>query len=283
MVIVMTERDSSNRKASLLQIRVELPLVEQLNALSDSRNLPLSVLLRSWISERLRDELKLIDEDRNSWQDKRFTEIQNLIQSPNFAEGPVLVIHAFPLTPGVVLDPEAIQPVCGNLAPLEYRLPGTGRINRLGFELYREHGDKIRSKGQAFKTGQLESIYTINFQGKEILGMALDHGIVSIVHAFIGLLAGQRVPFPYLFRISLFRIKGYWLTINPTLFSSIPHVDFQEDFFTLPDVIYSDVEQVKTMDGITKQLKPALDELWNASGLPASASFNNSDQWIERR
>lgn len=276
----MSPPSDTIKKEEVLQLRIDKPFLELLSAFAAEQKMPISVMIRAWLSERLNKELKLANSSRVEWLKDRFVSLQEKLSE--FNSGPVLAIHAFALTPGIYIDPEKVRSMHGALAPYPQSLPAIGRINRLGYEQKREYQDKIVSAGQAFKTGNLEFIQSIDSNKQEILGMALDHGIIEIIRAQVGLLAGMQIPLPYLFKISILRAKGYWLTVNPTLFSNtIPQVDFQEDEFTLQDIIISDFAQVDSESKLAECIKPALDELWHAAGIGRSASFTDG-KWNKR-
>ena len=267
-------------KNEIIQFRVDAASMDQLTAVSKQQNLSISVMVRSWVTDRLRQELLLASSSRQKWQAERLSEIEKMIEA-KFPPGPVLVIHAFPLTPNAVIDPTKLSTTQGALLPLQGVLPISGRINRHGYYVVSEHHNQPVAVAQVFKTGQIESVKLIDAHDKEIFGLMLDNAIVMSVLTYIGVLSSQQLALPYIFSVSLLRVKDCWLVGQPSTIPGIPHVAMQEDSFTLPDILIDKVMPGTDIQGMAQHLRPILDEVWQASGYDQALSFErNGGQWL---
>jgi len=101
-------KDATNKKGELLQLRVDKPFLDRLNAAAERHYMPLSVLLRSWLSERLREEDRLANIKRIEWEKDRFQCIEGIIAN-GFEPGPVLVAHAYALASDAKIDKDRVQ------------------------------------------------------------------------------------------------------------------------------------------------------------------------------
>lgn len=276
-------KDSDNKKGELLQLRVDKLFLDRVNAIAQNKHLPLSAMLRSWLAERLSEELKLMKTERLDWQGQRFEAIDMLTKN-GFEPGPMLVAHAYPLTPGVVVDVKKMERSASALIPSPLGITGfSGRVNQFGYEMTRQHGGVIHAKGQFFKSGQIEGIFSVDFKRKEIFGRALDHCIVTVIDSYSHLLRSQEIPLPYLFKFFLLFAKGYSMTVHETLASSSQPPAFEQDRIELSDIVIDDFDQLASQLSIGNHVLPNLDELWNASGQPCSASYNDEGTWTVRR
>jgi hypothetical protein len=201
-----------------------------------------------------------------------------MLQS-DFDEGPVLVIHGQPVTPNLTLkDLEAIQRSAPILFPVSGIYQVSGRINRLGHEATMEKNGKLVNRSQIFRTSQVETISGLMHQGQEVLGLQLNEAIVRSIRNQLNFLEGQKFPWPFVFSIALLRVSHRWLVTEPSLFA-VPHVDFQDDEIILPDVHISDWSQANSDQSLAQTIRPQLDEIWNASGYPASPDFSADGSW----
>ncbi len=261
-------------KNEIVQFRVDKALHSQLAAAAELKEQSVSSLARTWIVEKLRSEFLA---GREKWQRRRFSDVDQILQSSDFADGPVVVIHAFPTTLHKQIEASRLA-IAGPILRMKNMLPIESRINRLGYESFRKHHNKLVGFSQSFKTGQIEIVSLLDFKGQEILGLMLENEIVLSILAAAGHLAGLQIPLPYIFSISILRAKGYWLVTQPTQFA-FPHVDIQEDIFTLPDVEIKEFDAIKSAEELALSLKDTFDEIWNASGIPRSLGFDKSGNW----
>lgn len=266
-------------KTDIIQFRIDPVSMAQLTALSSTQHQSISELVRSWILQRLREELITANSNRRIWQNERLAEIKQSLGN-DFVSGPALVIHAFPLTPNQKID--TTSPIFRQISTLQqtHFLPIESRINRHGYYSESTHHGKVVARSQIFKTGQIECVRQIETNGQNILGLMVDNDIVMSTLLYMGILVGQQIPLPYLFSVSLVGIKGYSLVSNPeSLQWQLPRVDFQEDEFTLPDVIIDKIMPAGDCQGMAELYRPVLDEFWQASGHQYAYSFDTSGKW----
>lgn len=272
------EAPSTKSKSEVIQMRLESSQLAQVSALAAARDIPVSAMVRDWVLDRLKTELVKSSSERELWRMERLKKLETLIQD-EFADGPILVVHGQPLTPNLKSNLDSLQAISTSLVPLFGMQPVTGRINRLGYQATVSHHEKLVQMGQAFKTAQVESVHLLEHKGPEIFGLMLDEAVVVIVRSLLGLLSAQQFALPFVFSISLLRVKGSWLVTQPSPFGPIPHVDFQEDKMTLPDILITDYDQAKDYKVLARHVRPILDEIWNASGLKTSFSFAEDGTW----
>lgn len=201
------EAPVSKTKSEVIQMRLESSQLAQVSALATEKDIPVSTMVRDWVLDRLKEELIRSSSERAIWRSDRLKQIDQLI-SEEFADGPILVVHGQPLTPNLKSQLDRLQTTSTCLVPLFGMLPVTGRINRYGYEATVSHHEKLIAKGQAFTTSQVESIYRLDHKGPEIFGLMLDEAIVLIVKSLLGLLSAQQFALPFVFSVSLLRIKG---------------------------------------------------------------------------
>jgi hypothetical protein len=273
------EAPSINKtKSVVVQIRLDGSISSQIDAIAVEKELPPSTMLRDWVTDRLKQELRRVSSERSEWRTSRLAEVAKLV-TEEFADGPILVVHAQPLTPGLKSSLDRLQQMSTSLVPLHGMQPVTGRINRWGYEATCHHHDKMIAKGQAFIGSQLESIYRLDYKGPEIFGLMLDEAIVMTVSSLLNLLSAQQFPLPYVFSVTLLRIKGSWLVTQASPLGPLPHVDFQEDSMTLSDILITDYAEASSPKVLAKHIRPILNEIWNASGISTSLSFDTDGTW----
>lgn len=270
-----------SKKGELIQLRVEKTFLDQLNAVAEEQHLPLSVMLRAWLAERLRMEEKRINISRIEWQNQRFEEIQKNKES--LEPGPMLIAHAYSKLDQSKISLDKIEHNIHLLAPVFYRTPLYSRINQFGLEVERTNKDgKIPVRGQVFKSGQLEVVITIPNEDEQIFGRALDRAIVETTQSLCNFLRSQEIELPYLVNFSLFNAKGFALLGNKILGSSTPLPRFSDDRIRLTEIQITSPEQIATEANTAEFIINVLDELWNATGQKYSISFDNEKRWINK-
>lgn len=274
----MNKEAQSKTKSVVMQVRLDAAISNQIEAVAVEKDVPPSTMLRDWVTDRLKQELRRASSERAEWRISRLTEVTKLI-TEEFADGPVLVVHGQPLTPRLKSTVERLEQSCTSLVPLHGMLPVTGRINRLGYEATCQHHNKLIAKGQGFLQSQLESVYRLHSKGPEIFGLVLDEAIVLTISSLLNILSAQQFPLPYVFNISLLRVTGSWLVTQASPLGPLPHVDFQEDLTTLPDILITDYAEAASPKILAKHIRPILDEIWNASGIAKSLSFAPDGNW----
>jgi len=271
-----------SKKGELIQLRVEKTFLDQLNAIADEQHLPLSVMLRAWLAERLRAEEKRINTSRAEWQKLRFEEIQK--NKDLFEPGPRLVVHAYPkLEQSSKISLDKVDQYIQCLAPTAYRTPLTSRINQFGIEVERKYGDgKIFVRGQAFKSGQLEVVMPIQSEDEQIFGRWLDGAIVETTQSLCNFLRSQQIELPYSVSVTVLDAKGYALVGSKVIASSTPLPKFSDDKVQLSEIVITSQEQFASDANTGEYIINVLDEMWNATGQKYSISFDNDKRWINK-
>lgn len=270
-----------SKKGELIQLRVEKIFLDQLNAIAVEQHLPLSVMLRAWLAERLRLEEKRINTSRIGWQNSRFDEIQK--HKDAFEPGPMLIAHAYSKLDQSKISLDKIEHNIHSLVPAFYRTPVTSRINQFALEVERKFKDgKIAVQGQAYKSGQLEVVITIPSDEKQIFGRPLDRAIVETTQSLCNFLRSQQIELPYVVSFSLLNAKGFALVGSKIVFSSTPLPRFPDDKIQLSEILITNHEQFATEENTGEFIINVLDEMWNATGQKYSVSFDNDKRWINK-
>jgi len=270
-----------SKKGELIQLRVEKTFLDQLNAIAEEQHLPLSVMLRAWLAERLSAEEKRLNKSRVEWQNTRFNEIQR--SKDVFEPGPMLVAHAYSKLDQSKISLEKIEHNIHSLAPAFYRTPLNSRINQFGLEVDRAFKDgKIAVKGQAFKSGQLEVVITIPSEDEQIFGRPLDRAIVETTQSLCNFLRSQQIELPYVVNFSLLNAKGFALVGSKVMASSTPLPRFPDDKIQLSEILITNHDQFAAEANTGEFIISVLDEMWNATGQKYSISFDNDKHWINK-
>ncbi len=264
-------------KSEVIQFRADKGLMNQLLAVAHQHDLSVSALVRAWIVQRLRAEMLHAKQD---FQKERLELITHSL-SKQFLPGPLLIIHAFP--PPL---PDEIQPQRfasrSTVLPMLRRLPIESRVNRLGYESFRRRGELLDGYCQQFRNGRVELISAIGHHDHVIWGNALELDILLSVSSIASYLAGMQIPLPYSILISISGAKDYWLEAildNSQAFLSIPHVAIEESLFTIREVLIEDYSQTSDLGELAKHMYSAISEIWNASGVIASPSYDRDGDW----
>lgn len=270
-----------SKKGELIQLRVEKPFLDQLTAIAEEQHLPLSVMLRAWLAERMREEQKRFNASRIAWQNSRFEEIQKY--RDEFEPGPMLIAHAYSKLDQSKISLDKIEHNMQSLAPTAYRAPLFSRINQFGLEVERRYKDsKTFVKGQAFKSGQLEVVMTIPSEDEQIFGRGLDRAIVETTQSLCHFLRSQEIDLPYSVNFSILNAKGFALVSSKILASSTPLPRFSDDKVRLSEILITNPEQFATEANTGEVIVNVLDEMWNATGQKYSISFDNDKRWINK-
>ncbi|MBU6454361.1 MAG: hypothetical protein KGS72_21515 [Cyanobacteria bacterium REEB67] len=270
---------TDNRKAELIQLRVEKTFLDKLNRIAEKQNLPLSAMLRVWLSDRLNEEMKMITTERKVWQEERLAAMKAALEK-EFEPGPAFAVHAHPLTPGVSIDIANVEKNAFSLIP--WGSTGfTGRIKQHGYELIRAHNGRSSAKAQIFTSGQIEGLFAVSTEGKEIYGLALDDGIVQVISAYVGLLRSQQTPMPYQFNVFILNAQGY--AVVEDVAGVEPTTAFEDSVVRLTPLVIDTPTQTESELQTGNHCREMIDELWRAAGKRHSASYDKDNQWLVRR
>jgi hypothetical protein len=271
---------SGEKKAELIQLRVEKSFADQLNALADRKQLPLSVMLRTWMAEKLRAESKAEQTERSAWIEKR---ISNL-PLQDFVEAPLVVLHAFPLTGNARLTIETLKQHSHALIPgYGHRRYTKSRILQHGLEMVsKADGDdgRLIARGEAFKTGEVETVLSVPCEDKQIFGQQLDYLIVQAVQGLCSIFKAHGIELGYVIRISMLNAKDYCPVRNKVLASSSPLPKFSSPRIDLAEITITSPDQLGGLAQTGEFLIDTLDEICHATGEPGSISFDHNNKWV---
>lgn len=273
-------KTTGEKKGELIQLRVEKSFADQLNNLAERKQIPLSVMLRTWLAEKLLSETKQGFIERSDWIEKRISKLP----LSNFDEGPVVVVHAFPMAGNAKLTVETLQQQASSLVPgYGYRNHSTTEIVQSGVVMTVRAGaatEKLDARGEGFKTGEIESALSVPCEDNQFFANHLDYLIVTAIRGLCSIYRAHDIEFGYLFRISLLRAKDYAPVEHKIIASTQPLKAFKKDRIDLAEIIITSPDQISSTAATGEFLINSLDEIAHAAGLPCSKSFNQSLKWV---
>jgi len=277
----MADTKTSNQKKDvLIQLRVEKSFADQLNSLAERRQLPLSVLLRTWISEKLRDESKAELKDRAVWIEQSFAKMS----LESFDSGPLLLLYAFPVSGKAKLSVDTLKQYAYALVPgYGHRRYVQSQIVQNGLEVTVRggDGDSLLARGEGHKSGEIEAVLTVpSTESKQIFAQQLDYLIVTAVQSLCSIYRAHGIELAYVIHISLLNAKGFAPVQHEILASSEPLPKFSSDRIDLPEITITSFEQLASMAATGEYLIDSLDEIAHAASTPGSMSFDRQNKWI---
>lgn len=271
---------SAIKKDEVIQLRVEKSFLDHLTETAEKQQLPLSVMIRTWLAEKLREQDSIENAKRDKW---RYQRIEQILKNHLFDEGPLLIVQAFPLGNKTRMDVEKLRLTPYNLVPAYARTNMEVRIIQAGLEVTRTWKDrKICAQGLAYKTGETETVICLESEKPKLYIDSLDVQIVTAVHSLCSLLKNNALPMPYLVHIYVLKAKDYAAWESTTRFTTAPPDLFTSDLIELPEVIITDADQLLTEAHTGEFIIDQIDELWNAAGLPCSKSYDTARKWVHR-
>jgi Putative DNA-binding domain len=204
-----------------------------------------------------------------------------------FAPNCAVVLHLFPLT-AVEGSRSDVSREAGRLvmkiAPLMSQNWGN-RFNADGFLTYddREWGLKKRRAStyvQIFRSGALEIanqrmlIRQIPEYDEVIPMNALEKELIEAVARFVGFQREIGITPPIVLMLSLIGVKNFAITISSNQWTDSK---IDRDVLMAPDLLIEDFEFQPDV-----LLRPSLDFIWQAAGLPDSPNYGQDGRWVER-
>jgi hypothetical protein len=136
---------------------------------------------------------------------------------------------------------------------------------------------------QLFRTGIIEATDNDAFYDTgHIDGYRLDVGLIKAVHRYLRLLRKLGVEPPIFLMLSLVGVRDHQLLRRDAGYdylSALRPID--RDNLVVPEVIVESVEQ--DLHALQRLMRPLLDPVWNAVGLPRSLHYDESGNWQSRR
>lgn len=169
----------------------------------------------------------------------------------------------------------------GTHMPLPLRGPHSGgyvRANLLGLINFPgDDGAGASGYGQMFRSGAFEGVACSSEQGgiKYFSGVDLSNKIVGAVRRQISLQKSYGIGFPAFAMISFCNAKDLVLRISPEHMGITHTPPLGEDLVSLPEILIEG-----DPDSVPTALRPLLDVLWNAFGLPQCDMYGRQGEWL---
>ena len=152
-----------------------------------------------------------------------------------------------------------------------------------------EPGEGPEGYVQLFRTGVIEAADNHAFIEEQsmsainghINGYKLDEGLIKAVHRYFRLLRELGVEPPIFLLLSLVGVSGYQMLrggVPRHYYSALRPVD--RDDLVVPEVMVESLEQ--DLHSLQRLMRPLLDAVWNAVGLPRSPHYDESGNWKSR-
>jgi hypothetical protein len=129
---------------------------------------------------------------------------------------------------------------------------------------------------QLFRTGVIEAADNGVFVDGHIDLVKLDQGLNRAVHRFLQLLRRLGVEPPIFLMLSLMGVASYELAQVPYRYLSMRRLVDRENL-VIPEVMVESLEQ--DLPAGQRRMRPLLDSVWNAGGLPRSLHYDESGIW----
>lgn len=273
-------KPTSAKKGELIQLRVEKSFADQLNNLAERKQIPLSTMLRTWIADKLLDETKQGYVERSAWIEERIA----MLPFSTFDEGPIVLVHAFPMSGKAKLTVETLKQHASSLVPgYGHRNYSRSEIVQNGVIMTVKAGGedgKLDARGEGFKTGEIESALSVPCEDSQFFSNHLDYLIVTAVRGLCSIYKAHDIEIGYVFRISLLRVKGFAPVEHKVLASTHPLKSFKEDRINLREITITSPDQLASTAATGEFLIETLDEIAHSAGLPCSKSFDQSLKWV---
>ena len=189
-----------------------------------------------------------------------------------------LVVHILPFTSFSTNQPIDIVNIGGRFHEF-FRDVNNRRYNIDGAVFYNEYKDGMARKYyQVFRNGAVEFAeghLTSSFDEKPMLASYnIEDDILVACSSTFSYLKSFGVEPPIFIFLTLIGVKGIILATNRHYWG-VNH--FDRDVILIPEV---QVDSYPNNENeIATLMKPALDAMWNASGMPGSESFDNQGRW----
>lgn len=189
-----------------------------------------------------------------------------------------LVVHILPFTSFSTNQPIDMINLGGRFHEF-FRDVNHRRYNIDGAVLYNEHKDGMARKYyQVFRNGAVEFTeghLTSSFDEKPTLAsFNIESNILVACNSTFSYLKSFGIEPPVFIFVTLIGVKGLILATNRRC-GGVNY--FDRDVILIPEVQmdgYPDTE-----NELATLMKPALDAMWNAGGMPRSESFDNQGRW----
>lgn len=226
-------------------------------------------------SQGLLDRIKNIRNERLS----RIIADETPVRLPPKAR---LIIHLIPLASSQLSTPIDLSQLLErpNIVPPLQAYGHTHRINFDGFLTHtpEQQGPLSYTYLQIFRTGMFEavnaSLLTQADGSKLIQSAELEREMLKGLQTYMAAAKDLGIPLPFVVLVTLHGVKGLTLARNSPwpVFVNVESID--RETLLLPEVIIEDF--TTPVDVI---LRPVLDAIWQAGGLPACQHYTPQGRW----
>lgn len=274
--------DARPQKGGLVQFRADEELFSNLTQVADRLHIPVGVLARLWVSERLEKELSFDMNSIEAWRQQRYKLIDEFVEE-EFNSGPIQVLHLVPFQRMIDVDPERVRQLQGMLPPVERVDEYSGRINLEGYQTSKQFKteNKLAGSVQVFSTGQIESVRELYAdENKCLFADYVDEDLIKAVWSYSCVLEALGVKPPIALFVGFRRMRG--CTLKSQRFSS-PSAEIKYGAFELEVITIKDWSNVLTVENAAQSIKKLLDKFANSAGLPRSMSYSVNGSWLGPR
>ena len=212
-------------------------------------------------------------------------------ETPIRLEGTKLIaIHVVPfqsLAGGPTVDLQRISNETSLLQPFYSDGYSGARFNIDGVYTYASGRGDSPAGGyvQCFRSGIVEAVdaWMIPSQSEKhpdgIPSLAFPQHLFAFVQRILQLLIAVDVAPPVAVMVSILGSKGIVLGVDMMMMLRSPLRPLDRDVVLLPDVV---LQQLESVD-LPSVVRPVLDSLWQAFGMPVCQDYNEHGQWKPRR
>lgn len=204
------------------------------------------------------------------------------IRRPPFNERVLLPISVIASTPSEEELDQVLSGYPSNFWP-RYNFDGV----LCDFQVGRAGSGYAAGYVQLFRTGIIEAVDNYAFDEEEgmppidghIDGYRLDEALIKAVHRYFRLLRELGVEPPVFLLLSLVGVRGYQMQYVPHSYRSALHPVDRDDL-VVPEVMVESLEP--DLHALQRLMRPLLNAVWNACGLPRSLHYDESGNWQSR-
>jgi len=188
-------------------------------------------------------------------------------------------MHAFPLLGKAKLSVDTLKQYAYAIVPgYGHRSYTKSQILQHGLEMIVRGGGedgKIIARGEAFKSGDIETVLAIFTEDKQFFAQQLDYLIAQAVQGLCSVFKAHNIEMGYVIRISLLNVKDFSPVRTKVIPSSSPLPKFNSDRTDLTEITITSPDQLASLPQTGEFLMDTLDEIAHATGHPGSMSFES--------
>jgi Putative DNA-binding domain len=192
-----------------------------------------------------------------------------------------LILHIIPLaavTSPLQVDLKRVYQLHRSFLPIS----STGMSPRFNFEgfINERGGDQNYGYTQVFRNGAIEatkaSIVRTHEGTKFIPSGAFEKSIFNILSGYLNGLRDVGIPPPLVVLLTLEAVKGVRYRVKQNIYD-IPEPIIEQDLIFLPECL---INEYGPDSDYHREIKPAIDALWNAAGFPSANTYSRDGVWV---